>query len=191
MQEDKIKDLLQRTDRLRSGPVIDSNHLIAVVRNRAHHRRIRNIAAPTITAVLLLIAVGLWPLMYGTGEIAKDADTIATLENQILHLQARTDTVVNFVREVLEKEKKQDLLDQLNAQLASIPDPIEEVQKQVDKTAFGIVYMADYMYRELNLKSDAVEQYNHVIKLFPENRWAKMAKQRLIEIENENSKGDS
>ena len=191
MTEDKIKDLLQKADRLTSGPIIDSDHLITVVRRRANYRRIRNIVAPTAAAALLLTAVGLWYLSSGTDEITKDKGTIAALEIQVRQLQARTDTVLNFVRAVLEKEKKQRLLDQLNAQLASIPDPIEEMQKQADKTAFVLIYQADYMYRELNLKSDAIEQYNQIIKLFPENRWATMAKQKLLEIKNEKfRKGD-
>lgn len=191
MTEDKIKYLLKKADQLTSFPAIDSNHLITVVRRRAKYRRIRNIAAPTLTAAMLLIAAGLWYMVSPTNAITEDKNAIASLQIQVQQLQARTDAVVNLVREVLEKEKKQKLLDQLNAQLASIPDPIEEMQIQTDKTAFTLIYQADYMYRELNLKTDAVEQYNHIIKLFPENRWAKVAKQRLMEIKNKKlKKGD-
>jgi hypothetical protein len=65
------------------------------------------------------------------------------------------------------------------------PGDVEEMQKQVDKAAFTLVYQADRLYRELNQTGSAVEAYNRVIRLFPENRWAKVAKQRLAEIENE------
>jgi outer membrane protein assembly factor BamD (BamD/ComL family) len=85
---------------------------------------------------------------------------------------------------VLDEERRQSRLNELEAQLASIPDPLEEVQKQVDKTAFILVYQADRLYRELNQTDSAVENYNRVIKLFPENQWAKVARQRLSEIEN-------
>jgi outer membrane protein assembly factor BamD (BamD/ComL family) len=86
---------------------------------------------------------------------------------------------------VLEKEQKQRSLDELEAQLASIPDPLEEIQKQVDKTAFILVYQADRLYRELNRTDSAVETYNRVIELFPKNRWAQVARQRLSEIEEQ------
>jgi outer membrane protein assembly factor BamD (BamD/ComL family) len=51
------------------------------------------------------------------------------------------------------------------------------------------------MYRELNQTDSAIENYNRVIELFPENKWAKVARQRLSEIENKksdktDSKGD-
>jgi len=85
---------------------------------------------------------------------------------------------------VLNKERRQSRLNELQAQLASIPDPLEEVREQVDKTAFILVYEADRLYNELNQTDSAVENYNRVIKLFPENRWAKVARQRLSEIEN-------
>jgi tetratricopeptide (TPR) repeat protein len=106
------------------------------------------------------------------------------LENQIKQLQARTDAALNLIREVLDEERRQSRLNELQAQLASIPDPLEEVRKQVDKTAFILVYEADRLYNELNQTDSAVENYNRVIELFPENRWAKVARQRLSEIEN-------
>jgi outer membrane protein assembly factor BamD (BamD/ComL family) len=88
---------------------------------------------------------------------------------------------------VLDEERRQSRLDELEAQLASIPDPLEEMQKQVDKTAFILVYQADRQYRELNQTDSAVENYKRVIELFPDNRWAKVARQRLSEIKNDKS----
>ena len=107
------------------------------------------------------------------------------LQSQVRQLQARTDAAFNFIQQVLEEERRQNQLDKLEAQLASIPDPLEEVQKQVDKTAFILVYQADRMYRELSQTDSAVENYKRVIELFPDNRWAKVARQRLSEIKNE------
>jgi outer membrane protein assembly factor BamD (BamD/ComL family) len=84
---------------------------------------------------------------------------------------------------VLEDERRQSRLEELEAQLASIPDPLEEIRKQVDKTAFILVYQADRLYRELNETESAVETYNRVIRLFPRNQWAAVARERLSEIE--------
>ncbi len=109
----------------------------------------------------------------------------------IQELVARTDALVEFVHEVLEQERSRHRLAELEAKLASIPDPLDQIQRGIDKTAFILLYQADRMYRELNLKESAVEAYNRVIELFPENRWAETARQRLSEIRNEKiGKGD-
>ena len=78
-------------------------------------------------------------------------------------------------------------IEELEAQLASIPDPLEELNKQVDKTAYILIYQADRLYKELNQTDSAVENYNRVVELFPENRWANVARERLKEIENRKS----
>ena len=69
----------------------------------------------------------------------------------------------------------------------------QEIRKQVDKTAFILVYQANRMYSELDQKDSAIQEYNRVIELFPQSRWAEVARQRISEIQNEqtnNSKGD-
>jgi outer membrane protein assembly factor BamD (BamD/ComL family) len=52
----------------------------------------------------------------------------------------------------------------------------------VDKTAFLLIYQADRLYKELNQTESAVTAYQEVIQLFPDNRWAQVAKERLAEI---------
>ena len=184
MTEDKIKNLLQEADRMAGLPIPVSANLSAVVRHRAHRRRFVNLAAPLAAAAVVLIAAGIWNLAIRTTETTQEKEKIALLETQLKQLYVRTDAALNLIQDVLEKEQKQHSLDELEAQLASIPDPLEEIQKQVDKTAFILVYQADRLYRELNRTDSAVETYNRVIELFPRNRWAQVARQRLSEIEN-------
>ncbi|HUU16009.1 MAG TPA: hypothetical protein VMW72_02570 [Sedimentisphaerales bacterium] len=184
MTEDKIKILLQEADRMAGLPIPVSVNLSAVVRRRAHHRHFVNLAAPLAAAAVVLIAAGIWSLAIRTTETTQEKEKIALLETQLKQLYVRTDAALNLIQDVLEKDQKQQSLDELEAQLASIPDPLEEIQKQVDKTAFILVYQADRLYRELNRTDSAVEAYNRVIELFPKNRWAQVARQRLSEIEN-------
>ena len=76
---------------------------------------------------------------------------------------------------------------ELEEELASIPDPLVEIERQYDRAAFVLVYQADRLYKELNLKGSAVETYNRVIDLFPENKWAEVARMRLSKMsESEN-----
>jgi len=184
MMEDKIKDLLQEADRMAGLPRAVSVNLSAAVRRRAHRRRIVNLTAPLAAAAVVLVAAGIWELAIRSTETTRERDKIALLETQLKQLQARTDAALNLIQDVLENEQKQHSLDELEAQLAVIPDPLEEIQKEVDKTAFILVYQADRLYRELDRTDSAIETYNRVIELFPKNRWAQVARQRISEIEN-------
>jgi len=182
MTEDKIKNLLQQADKAAGGanPVKVN---VTVIRRRAGRKNMITMVAPFASAAVLMVALGILAFMFRTIEPTEEQKKIALLESRIKQLQARTDAALSLIQEVLEEEQRQHRLDELHAKLASISDPLEEVQNQVDKTAFVLVYQADRLYRELNQTDSAVENYNRVIKLFPENRWAKVARQRLSEIE--------
>jgi tetratricopeptide (TPR) repeat protein len=194
MTEEKIKNILQEADRT-AGDVSPVKVNISDIRRRAGRKNMINLVVPLSTAALLMVALSILAFMLRTTEPTQEQQKVALLEAQIKQLQARTDAAFNFIHQVLEEEQRQSRLDELQAQLASIPDPLEEVRQQVDKTAFILVYQADRLYKELNQTESAVENYNRVIELFPENRWAQVARQRLEEIENKksnktDSKGD-
>ncbi len=183
MTEDEIKKLLQEADKTAGGIAPVRVNLSAIGR-RAGRRNMVVLVAPLAAAALIMVALSILALMFRTAEPTPEQEKIALLETRIQQLQARTDAALGLIQEVLDEERRQSRLDELQAQLASIPDPLEEVQNQIDKTAFILVYQADRLYRELNQTDSAVENYNRVIALFPENRWAKVARQRLSEIKN-------
>ena len=184
MTEDKIKNLLEEVDR-QAGPPAPVDVRLSVVRRRAERRRLVSFAGPIAAAAVILIAAGLWSVANKTAETTQENQKIASLENQIKQLQARTNAALNLIEEVLAEERRQTRLNELQAQLAAIADPLEEAHRNLDKTAFILVYQADRMYRELNQTDSAVEAYNRVIELFPQNRWATVARQRLSEIEEQ------
>ena len=184
MTEDKIKNLLQEADRMAGLPGAVSANLSAIVRRRAHRRHLRiSITAPLAAAAVILIAVGISNFTFRTTEKTKDQEKIVLLEKQFEQLQAKTDAAVSLIQEMLVAEQKQHSLSELEAQLASIPDPLDEIQKQVDKTASILVFQADRLYRT-NRTDSAVETYNRVIELFPKTIQAQKARQRLSEIES-------
>ena len=183
MTEEKMKNLLQKADKA-AGGIAPVEVNVSAIRRRAGRKNMIMMVAPLSTAAVLMVALGFLALMFRTTEPTQEQQKIALLEDQIKQLQARTDAALSLIQEVLEDERRQSRLNELQAQLASIPDPLEESRKQIDKTAFFLVYQADRLYRELNQTDSAVENYTRVIKLFPENRWAKIARQRLSEIEN-------
>lgn len=185
MTEDKLKNLLQETDRAAGPPKPVVVSLSAIYR-RAYRRRLF-FRAPFAAAAVLLIAAGILSYTIKTTKTSHQQEKIVSLENQIRQLQVSTDAAINLINEVLEKERQQNRLDELQVRLAAMPDPLEEIQQQVDKTAFILVYQADRMYRELNQTESAVETYKRVIQLFPDNQWAQVARQRLAQIKEKQS----
>lgn len=183
MNEEEIKNLLQQADNSADKPA-RVNVNISVIRRRAGHRHIIKAVLPPSIAAVLIIAFGIRHITQKPEIQNNGAEKIASIETRLEKLQASTDNAIKLIHEVLEQERKQNQLNELNAKLASIPDPLEEIQKQVDKTAFILVYQADQLYRELNETDSAVETYKRVIKLFPDNQWATVARERLAEIKS-------
>lgn len=196
MTDEKLKNLLKGADRMAGLPGPVSAHLSALVRRRAHRRHMLiSLSTPLAAAAVILIAASIWNLAIRTSEHTREQEKIVSLEKQLEQLQVRTDAALNLIKDVLVAEQKPYSLDELEAQLASIPDPLQEIQKQVDKTAFILVFQADRLYYELNRTDFAVETYKRVIELFPKNQWAQVARERLSEIDSrkfnkQDSKGE-
>ncbi|MCU0918296.1 MAG: hypothetical protein MUC88_27585 [Planctomycetes bacterium] len=181
MNEEKIKHLLaeadQRAGEPRFGPVSTAG-----VRRRACQRRLVWQGGPVAAAALVLVGMTLWAVGRRPGE-SQPPQRIASLEEQVRQLQAQNETTLKLVQEVLEKDRRDRRLAALEAQLASIPDPVKEIDRQVDKTAFILLYQADKLYKELNQTESAVRAYQEIIQLFPTNQWANVARERLSQIE--------
>jgi tetratricopeptide (TPR) repeat protein len=185
--ENKIVNLLQDADRTAGRPRPVSVNL-AAIRRRARQKRLARLVVPVAAAAVVLVALSIWTAVIRTDRAAGEQEKIAALENEVRVLQARTDVALKLIREMVANEQRQRRLDQLQAELTSIPDPLEEVQKQVEQTAFIIVYQADRMYRELNQRDSAIRAYQRTIELFPQTESAEAARQRLKQIETESRK---
>ena len=181
MSEERIKTLLQKVDEVAGtpafGPVSTSR-----IRQRIHRKWIVRSAVVTAAAVTT-IAATLWTLCTRTERPQPQPQAIASLEAEIKQLRAQTDSTLRLVQEVLKRDRQERHLAQLEAELATIPDPRLEIERQVDKTVFLLVYQADKLYKELNQTESAVAAYKEVIQLFPKNRWAEVARERLSQIE--------
>ena len=101
-------------------------------------------------------------------------DELADLRADIEKLQVEIDAMVAELQEVLILQSRQRLI--------AGPDPLDEIQEQVEKAAFITVYQADRMYNELGLPESAIESYEQAIKLFPNTRAARTARNRLADI---------
>ncbi len=180
MSDERLKELLQRADETAGAPAF-RNPRAGEIRRRVFRRRLKMISLPA--AAVLLIGVGVGTLCLRRECTPPPQQQIATVEAQLRQLQAQTDAVLKLVHEVLEKDRQEGQLAALEAELASIPDPTEEIERQVDKTAFVMLYQADRLYKQLRQTDSAVEAYKEIIQLFPENQWADVARERLSEIQ--------
>lgn len=186
MQED-IRQLLQEAEDTQRINMPAAADIAASVRRRAKFIRTRNMSLRLAAAAVILIAAGVFVL-----QIQKDlkSQRIASVEKQIAELSKRTDAVVNLLNEVLEREKRQQKLAEAEARLAAVGDPMEDIDREVDKAAFAMVYNADIMYKQLEQTDSAVQTYKQVIEYFGNNRWAEVARERLKEIEKDNVNGN-
>lgn len=185
MNDERIKNLLEDADRT-AGPPRYKAVRTCDIRAQLRRRRSIAVAASTAAAVVLLCGVALWNARSEPEKRALEPqERIASLEEQVRQLQEQSETTMRLVQEVLAKERQERRLAALHAELASISDPAQELQRQAEKTAFALVYQADRMIGEMNQTESAVETYEQVIRLFPENRWADVARERLAQIRNQ------
>ncbi|MCL5280768.1 MAG: hypothetical protein M1376_12775 [Planctomycetes bacterium] len=182
MNEEQIKQLCIRADETAGEPPF---RLIttAGIRRQVRRRRFVRVAVPASLAAVLAVAAALSAIWMRMGGPQPQPQRIASLEEQVQQLQARTDATLKLMQEVLERDRQDRRLAALETELASIPDPVQEIDRQVDKTAFILVYQADKLYKELNQTESAVAAYKEVIQLFPTNQWANVARERLSQIE--------
>jgi TolA-binding protein len=188
MNKERIETLLQRADDLAGRPVF-SRVTAAEIRRRVHRRRIIRTAVPLSAAAAVAVTVAILAISARTQKpgLEPAPQRIASLEEQVRQLQERTDATLKLVQEVLEGDRRQRRLAAAEAELASSPDPVRQVEQHVDKAAFLLIYQADRLYKELNQTESAVAAYKEIIQLFPTNRWAQVARERLAEVDKHKS----
>jgi tetratricopeptide (TPR) repeat protein len=194
--EERIKELLQNADRA-AGPPSFGRVTADGIERRIQRRRLVWVGIPAAAAAVVLLALGLWATSNRPGKPgAQQQQQIASLQDQVKQLQAQTNATLRLVQDVLAKDRQNQRLAALEAELARIPDPMVELAKQTDKTAFILLRQAEQLYYELNQTESAVEAYKQIIQRFPQNQWADVARERLTEIEKRrinksNTQGDS
>lgn len=184
MNQEKIERLLARADEAAGEPAF-ALATAAGIRRRIHRERLVTMAVPTAVAAGIVLGATLWVVCLPTGRPQPQPQRIASLEEQVRQLQAQTEATLKLLQEVLETDRRERRLASLEAEFASIPDPIREIERQVDKAAFILVYQADKVYQELNESESAVRAYREVIQFFPTSPWAQVARERLARIEQQ------
>jgi hypothetical protein len=196
MSADWLKQVLQQADAMAGGPPEMSGNLAWRVRLRAtRRRRVRVGFSAAAVIVLAAGATWLWPRASTSPQMPDESRIVDArppqadakqLRAELERLRREADTrlaVFHREEEILEEMRH---FDELSKQ-PPLPDAVANVRREADQAAYVIVRQADRMCRELDLCQSAEVRYRRVVELFPDSRWAAVARQRLSELEN---KGD-
>jgi hypothetical protein len=189
MPVDRLQELLRRAD-ADAGPVPRlPAGLARRVMSRARRAQERTALAGSVVAALLL-AIGVMtflrttaPSGFGSGEAVE-----RRLTADVAGLQREADSRATVARRFAELRTRDERLAALQAEAAR-PDAVQRAEQEVDQTAFVLLQQGDHLYRDLGLKEPAADSYRRTAQLFPETRWAGLARQRLTEMETD--KGDT
>ena len=192
MNEDRLRQLLQQADRS-AGPPRPMAVDVKTIQRRAGTRRLTwRIGCGALAAAAAVgLCVWLGQLPPGTPAPATDAQRIAQLEAEVRQLRASTDRTLALLQELAQERERDRRIAELKKELASIPDPMDQVRQQVGQAAERMVQEGDRIWQERRQRATAIARYKRVIELFPDNEWAAVARQRLSRITGTQLEGES
>ncbi len=179
---DPLESLLQRADaEAGAGPKLGED-LAQRVRQMAWRARRVRLRAAAVAASVVLAGGLIWMFSVNepTGVGPSEAEQVAALRAEIERLDAEVASLVTAVREMRELEAEYARLQELGRELAGA-DISYQIARDVDEAVFIMIYDADRRL-EAGQRESAAGVYKQVIRLFPQNRWAKVAREKLSKI---------
>ncbi len=189
---DPLESLLQRADAAAGpGPKLgeDLPQRVRQVARRA--RRIR-LSVGAVAASIVLAGGLVWVFSVNgpsgpgpyeqTGSVVgpSDAEQVASLRAEIERLDAEVASLSAMVRKMQELEADYQQQHELQRELARL-DISRQIARDMDEAVFIMIYDADLRLKE-GQRDSAVDIYQQIIRLFPKNRWAKVAREKLAKI---------
>ena len=186
MNDDSIAQLLRETDATSPPPPLAG--LASSVRHRAHTRARRRRSAAVAIIVLLPAAAALSWALRPTLPVPDKTLVLApsTQSNpQLLQAEAtrlREEATVQaaVLSRMAQRERRESVLrrrDQLASRAAFATGATER-----EKAALILLDHGDRLRKELRQSDAALAAYRRAAELFPETKWAAVARQRIEEI---------
>ncbi len=199
MNDDYLKNLLQATDDALGSAAPLGPNVAARVRTRATRRRKAKAALLSGAAAVIALAVVFnldpqpkasqptaqtqpapeTPHVTTTAVVTPPRVDVARLLREIEQLRIEADARSKMIAQARVRMDQNRRLAKLRYQLATTPDPLEEIDRHIEEAACIIVYYADRKLNELDLKESALADYRRVIERFGQTHWAQVARQRL------------
>ncbi len=200
MNRDPVETLLRQADRAAGPPPGSPVDLADRVRRLARRRHRTQTAVRVAAAAALAVGIG-WAvssatLRHGPGDrtvalppppvASPSPEEVDQLRSQFAQLRQEASELAAQIRGMIAIQEQWERLARMEQAVAGLESG-EEIRAQMERAAFTIVYQADRMDRELGLRESALRAYREAIRLFPETSSAKVARDRLAEI---NPEGD-
>jgi len=200
MSDDALRDILKRADATAEAPPKMPADLAARVRRRAARRSRTRVMGGCVAAAVVVLATGVTAYFWSASDTnipnrdpaanaVVNADSEQYADSDMAAIRAELDAlrreadarlaVARRTREILGRMEKADAASETEEE---VPDAVANARREVDRAAYTLVVQADRMCREMKLCDSAMVKYERVIRLFPETRWATVAKDRLNEI---------
>ncbi len=193
---DPLESLLQQADAAAGpGPRLPAD-LVGQIRRRAQRTKRIRLSVGAIAATIVLAGGLIWlfhsngvqapgpydqpSMVESVAPRASDEAEIAALRAEIERLDAEVATLSAAVQQMRQVEADYRRLDELRRELASL-DVADQIARDVDEAVFVMIYDGDRRLAQ-GQKQSAIKVYKQVIRLFPKNRWAKVAREKLASI---------
>jgi len=184
MTDDPLTTLLQQADAVAGRSADAIADLPSRIRRLAarRHRRVRAVGAVTAGVFALSMAA-----VFNFSKVPADLpapplENVAEMRAEIARLQSEADMSTRVVRLTLAIREERARLAELKREFEQ-PDPVRAARAQLEETASVLVFQADTLYRTPALRSSAVRSYRRAIELFPTTQSARLARARLVAIE--------
>ena len=202
MNDDRIEQLIRQADASADTPRAPGDLAGRVERKYRRRQRVRRTATLCGAVGVVALGVGVWQMAGNSddrsgsrGSIARTDDAtltpalslqgrggrIAEVEAELAELRAKIAMHEAVIERLLADEKHRRHMAEARAILAQ-PDPIEQLDRQMDRTAYIIVLYANRKLELYDLRESAAEDYRRVIELFPDSHWADVARQNLNDM---------
>ncbi|MFQ5410696.1 MAG: hypothetical protein ACE5EC_00295 [Phycisphaerae bacterium] len=197
MNRESLDILLMQADGDATTPQFDSGELCASVYALAdRRRRIRRGGAVTL-AVTLVCGTGLWlngmrtdrvtPVVLQSEigpSVSPSSVDPETLKREIRQLRAEADGSLRIVRRMIESRARNARLSAYRKR-AAVADSLMTVRSEAEVAARIMVEHADRLARRSQTQASAVRAWRRTIDLFPKTVWARIARERISNTQNE------
>jgi hypothetical protein len=194
MNQDRLIELIKEVDEAmaRGAPAWVN---VQAIRRRAaqkrYARRIGAAAALVMGAALMTLGLLSRPDRSLNPQVAVPGD-LRYLHSQSDLLLAQVTMLSEIQHKMNARAQSYQRLERLRRQMAAIPDPRIAVREEVSQAAQTLVASADRLLLVPGQRHRARKTYERVVRLFPENNWAHIARKRLLAMRSRTKtiKGD-
>lgn len=186
---DELEQLLRHADATSASPVEHIGDMGQRVRSLARRRRSARLAgsaaAMFIAALAALYAVRPHP----AAPIVRDdapAPSLDAIEDALAALDTEADARMAIVEHLVMAERRRD-----SARRIPAPDPMISVRREQDRAAYLLIYEAERLAQLSGEQARAAEEYRRVVALFPDTRWASVARERLAKTNSSSERSSA